>query len=341
MEKQRLQEEYDLMIPRAQIAEQKRQFNLQQENLKDAQQTGMYSDAVSGIGNMYLTNKYINAVSPAQAPAIAPALGTTTTTMGMGGALPASTLTTTMGAQQGTVGLGSMSLSGATPPTMGINSLTVPTSTPTAGMASFAAPVMAGVGGGMIGGALGKSGTGRDVGKALLFDGGGRREHAAVSGSIAGSVAGGVMGGLTSGAASGAAIGGSTFSVPGAVIGTIVGGLVGAVSALFDDSWICTACHRIAGMSKEEIDKMGELREYCEIAHKKWLDSYIVNAPLVVKAIAETEQDLLSFYTRIHEILIEPIFKEHDLEKCFEIYLSVVKSLFEQYTPEFEFKEAE
>jgi len=60
-----------------------------------------------------------------------------------------------------------------------------------------------------------------------------------------------------------------------------------------------------------------------------------------VKEIAEAETDIEAFYMRIREILIEPIYKEEDLEKCFDIYLNVVKELFKTYMPEFEFKETE
>jgi len=60
-----------------------------------------------------------------------------------------------------------------------------------------------------------------------------------------------------------------------------------------------------------------------------------------VKEIAEAEQTLRRSTMRIREILIEPIYKEEDLEKCFDIYLNVVKELFKTYMPEFEFKETE
>lgn len=338
MEQQRLQEEYNLMIPRAQLSEQKRQFDENMEMRKDAQQTAMVSDAVSGIGDLYLTNKYIKAIEPAKAAtnvasnaagavsnvAWTPNVGTTTLAPTMG-VVPS---TTGLGAAEGTVGLGGILGSANAPATGAITTATQGTTAGASGglMASMA-PYMAPFSTGLLAGTLAKSGTGKEVGKALLFGGGGEKEQAAAAG---------VVGGAASGAAMGSVLPGV-----GTIVGGVIGGIVGGISSLFEDSWICTACNRIVGMSKEEIDKMDTLRMYCTEKHKGWLDAYIIEAPMLVKEIAESEKDIKAFYNRIREVLIEPILKEEDLEKCFEIYLSNVQDLFNRYMPEFEFKEAE
>lgn len=353
LERMRLEQEYQLAMPRAQLAEEKRRYNEQLALQKETQKTAAIGDTVSGLGNLYLANKYINAVTPqkaltdsiATAPAITSGVGGTAslspvTSFATQGGKTA--LTSALSEATGT-GLGGVLSAtevptgtlGSTPAiTSAIQTTTGAGATGMAGsggsLASTVAPVVAPAGAGLLAGTLAKSGTGKEIGKALLFGGGGRREQAAVAGGVGGAI----MGAVAAGAAAGSYIPGI-----GNVVGAVIGGVVGAVSSLID-SWICTACHRIYGMTKEEIQKVGQLREYCEQHHKKWLDSYIQNAPDLVKKIAESENDLYLFYANIHKKLIDPIRREDDMEKCFEIYLGVVQDLFKEYLPDFEFKEA-
>ncbi len=320
LDKQRLEQEYALMPQRAALAENKRQADIQRQAQEDAAKRSGMSGLIGTAGN--LAGTYM--VSKAMAPAAANATGMGIAPIAGGGSTIAPT-TTGAGAsvlplsETGTMGA---TAAGSTPiATGGLGLSTLPAS-------AYVAPVGAGV----IGGMLGKSGTGQDIGKILMFGQGGNKENAAVSGSVAGSALGAVAGGIAAGASL------TSWSGPGAIVGAVIGGIVGGVSALVD-SHICTATHKIVGMSEEEIEKMKSLKEYALEKHFGWINSYMNNAPELILEITAQENNLVDFYKGIRTILIEPIFKETDIEKCFQIYLTVTKLLFKAYMPDFNFQE--
>jgi hypothetical protein len=195
------------------------------------------------------------------------------------------------------------------------------------GATSVGGAVLPGVGAGLVAGQLGKSGTGQDIGRALMFNHGGEKENAAVAGGV-----GGALGGALAGAAA------TSWSGPGAIVGAVVGGVVGAASSLID-SHICTATNKVVGMSKDEITKMELLKEYAIENHSGWWNSYFKHGPQLILSITDIEDDWESFFTMIHLVLIEPISHEKDMEKCFQIYLSITQLLFMAYMPEFKFGE--
>lgn len=343
LDQQRMELEYSLMPQRAALAEQRRQFNATKEMQEKANKQQGFSSMVGTAGNLgmlYYLGKgsgLLGSTPAATGMGITPALGSTEA---IGAAIGAET------------GTGALGMGSTVTPTLanGYNAsaatygaaegmgliesgagLTNTTTASTAASGSALGSVVAPVGLGLVAGQIGKSGVGKDMGKAMSLGLlGGEKEQAVMAGGGLGAGAGALAG----------ASYGSVLGLPGAAVGAVVGGIVGTVSSLVD-SWICTACHRHVGLTKEEIGKMQSLKEYCEKNHRGWIDSYIVNAPTLVKEIAEAETDIEAFYMRIREILIEPIYKEEDLEKCFDIYLNVVKELFKTYMPEFEFKETE
>ncbi|MFA5340414.1 MAG: hypothetical protein WC332_01430 [Clostridia bacterium] len=346
LEKKRLEEEYSLMMPRAQLAEQKRQADINRQMQEDASKKSGMSGLVGSAGNLASTYMISKALTPASTvptmatevtsatPALTPASsftmgGANASELAFGGTEAGilATPTTTPLATTGASGLTTGALT-ETAGTIAGEGGSLMSSAAALPMSAYVAPI----GGGVVGGMLGKSGTGKDIGKALMFGQGGDKENAAVAGSVAGSVLGGVAGGIAAGASL------TSWSGPGAIVGAVVGGIVGGVSALVD-SHICTATHKIVGMSKEEIEKMKSLKEYALEKHFGWINSYMNNAPELILEITAQENNLVDFYKGIRTILIEPISKEEDMEKCFHIYLAVTKLLFKAYMPEFNFIE--
>jgi len=349
LDQQRMEQEYGLMMPRAALAEQKRQADIQRQAQEDANKRSGMSGLVSTAGNLastYGMMKMMSSGTPAvapvtgisgAAPTVAPASNFT-----MGGANASSiydvgspitgggstipTTTANLSTSAGTTANGVVPATMATTETetaattgMGLSSLPV---------SAYVAPIGAGI----TGGQLGKSGTGKDIGKILMFGHGGEKENAAVAGSVAGSIGGAVAGGIAAGSSL------TSWSGPGAIVGAVIGGIVGGVSALVD-SHICTATHKTVGMSKDEIAKMELLKQYAIENHLGWWNSYWTHGTELVLEITSKENNIIDFYKDIRNILIEPIYKEQDIEKCFQIYLSVTKLLFKAYMPEFKFKE--
>lgn len=117
------------------------------------------------------------------------------------------------GAQAGatglTEGIGAPTLTGATQAGSGAQAGAA------APWTAYAGPAAAGA---IVGGTIGQSGTGRDVGHFLMGQHGGEREHGAVSGGLSGAAAG---------ALTGAAL--TSWSGPGAIVGAGIGAVAGAV----------------------------------------------------------------------------------------------------------------
>ena len=94
-------------------------------------------------------------------------------------------------------------------------------------------------------------------------------------------------------------------------------------------------------MSEEEIAKMQSLKEYAIENHAGWWNSYFKHGPQLVLAITDQEDDWETFFKTIRLILIEPVFHEENIEKCFQIYLTITKILFKAYLPDCKFGEEE
>lgn len=340
------------------LAEQQRQFNLAQEQQKDAQKKAGVSNLVGTAGNlgmMYYMGKsgmfggqsaaeLAAAEAAKQAAAQAAATQTTNalatqTVSNASTAVPMSgQIATTATGTAGTVVPGTIdvatgvlgdsgSLAGVTAESLEGTSVTG--SGVGMGATSVGGAVLPGVGAGLIAGQLGKSGTGQDIGKALMFNHGGEKENAAVAGG-----AGGALGGALAGAAA------TSWSGPGAIVGAVVGGVVGAASSLID-THICTATNKVVGLSVVEAVKMKVLKEYAIENHSGWWNSYFKYGPQLISAITEKENNLSEFYQMIRLVLIEPVSHETDIERCFQIYLGITKMLFMAYMPEFKFGEEE
>ena len=359
LDEERLAQEYAQLPSKRALAEQQRQFNLAQEQQKDAQKKAGVSNLVGTAGNlgmMYYMGKSgmfggqsaaeLAAAEAAKQAAAQTAATQTTQLLGQQTVQNASTavpmtygtqiatpVTQTAGtvvpATEGMAATGvlgdSGSLAGVTAESLEGTSVTG--SGVGMGATSVGGAVLPGVGAGLVAGQLGKSGTGQDIGRALMFNHGGEKENAAVAGGV-----GGALGGALAGAAA------TSWSGPGAIVGAVVGGVVGAASSLID-SHICTATNKVVGMSKDEITKMELLKEYAIENHSGWWNSYFKHGPQLILSITDIEDDWESFFTMIHLVLIEPISHEKDMEKCFQIYLSITQLLFMAYMPEFKFGE--
>ena len=355
LDEERLAQEYAQLPSKRELAEQQRQFNLAQEQQKDAQKKAGVSNLVGTAGNlgmMYYMGKsgmfgnttavapqVVNTAAPAAAQQTTQLLGQQTVqnastavpmTYGTQIATPVTqTAGTVVPATEGMAATGvlgdSGSLAGVTAESLEGTSVTG--SGVGMGATSVGGAILPGVGAGFVAGQLGKSGTGQDIGKALMFNHGGEKENAAVAGGV-----GGALGGALAGAAA------TSWSGPGAIVGAVVGGVVGAASSLID-SHICTATNKVVGMSEEEIAKMQSLKEYAIENHAGWWNSYFKNGPQLILEITDKEDDWEAFFNTTRLVLIEPISRETDMEKCFQIYLSITKLLFKAYMPDFKFGE--
>ena len=355
LDEERLAQEYAMLPSKRALAEQQRQFNIAQENQKNAQTKSGVSNLVGTAGNlgmMYYMGKSgmfggqsaaelaaAEAAKQAAATQTTNALATqtvpnATTAVPMSGQI-ATPVTQTAGtvvpATEGMAATGvlgdSGSLAGVTAESLEGTSVTG--SGVGMGATSVGGAVLPGVGAGLVAGQLGKSGTGQDIGKALMFNHGGEKENAAVAGGV-----GGALGGALAGAAA------TSWSGPGAIVGAVVGGVVGAASSLID-THICTATNKVVGLSVVEAVKMKVLKEYAIENHSGWWNSYFKYGPQLISAITEKENNLSEFYQMIRLVLIEPVSHETDIERCFQIYLGITKMLFMAYMPEFKFGEEE
>jgi hypothetical protein len=355
LDEERLAQEYAMLPAKRALAEQKNQFAIAQENQKNAQTKSGVSNLVGTAGNLgmmyYMGKSGMFGNAPAVAPqvvnpaAAAAATQTTnalatqtvpnaTTAVPMSGQV-ATPVTQTAGtvvpATEGMAATGvigdSGSLAGVTAESLEGTSVTG--SGVGMGATSVGGAVLPGVGAGLIAGQLGKSGTGQDIGKALMFNHGGEKENAAVAGGV-----GGALGGALAGAAA------TSWSGPGAIVGAVVGGVVGAASSLID-THICTATNKVVGMSEAEASKMKALKEYAIENHAGWWNAYYNNGSDLVVAITLKESNLEEFFSMIRLVLVEPILNTEDLERCFQIYLGITKMLFMAYMPEFKFGEEE
>lgn len=357
LDEERLAQEYSMLPSKRALAEQQRQFNLAQEQQKDAQKKAGVSNLVGTAGNlgmMYYMGKsgmfgnttavapqVVNTAAPAAAQQTTQLLGQQTVqnastavpmTYGTQIATPVTqTAGTVVPATEGMAATGvlgdSGSLAGVTAESLEGTSITG--SGVGMGATSVGGAVLPGVGTGLVAGQLGKSGTGQDIGKALMFNHGGEKENAAVAGGV-----GGALGGALAGAAA------TSWSGPGAIVGAVVGGVVGAASSLID-THICTATNKVVGLSVVEAVKMKVLKEYAIENHSGWWNSYFKYGPQLISAITEKENNLSEFYQMIRLVLIEPVSHETDIERCFQIYLGITKMLFMAYMPEFKFGEEE
>ena len=361
LDEERMAQEYAMLPSKRALAEQQRQFNIAQENQKDAQQKAGVSSLVGTAGNLgslYLMGKMgmfggksaaeLAAIEATKQAAATAAANQTATALGQQtisnatqaapmttGNLISTPVTQTAGtvvpATEGMAATGVMgdsgSLAGVTAESLEGTSVTG--SGVGMGASSVGGAVLPGVGTGLVAGQLGKSGTGQDIGRAIMFNHGGEKENAAVAGGV-----GGALGGALAGAAA------TSWSGPGAIVGAVVGGVVGAASSLID-SHICTATNKVVGMSEEEIAKMKSLKEYAIENHAGWWNSYFKNGPQLILEITDKEDDWEVFFNTTRLVLIEPISRETDMEKCFQIYLSITKLLFKAYMPDFKFGEEE
>ena len=359
LDEERLAQEYSMLPSKRALAEQQRQFNLAQEQQKDAQKKAGVSNLVGTAGNlgmMYYMGKSgmfggksaaeLAAIEATKQAAATAAANQTATALGQQTVSNASTaVPMTNGTQIATPGIqtagtvvpategmaatgvlgDSGSLAGVTAESLEGTSVTG--SGVGMGASSVGGAVIPAVGAGVLFGQLGKSGTGQDIGKALMFNRGGEKENAAVAGGV-----GGALGGALAGAAA------TSWSGPGAIVGAVVGGVVGAVSSLID-SHICTATNKVVGISVVEAVKMKVLKEYAIENHAGWWNSYFKYGPQLISAITEKENNLSEFYQMIRLVLIEPVSHETDMERCFQIYLGITKMLFMAYMPEFKFGE--
>jgi hypothetical protein len=355
LDEERLAQEYAQLPSKRALAEQQRQFNLAQEQQKDAQKKAGVSNLVGTAGNlgmMYYMGKsgmfgnttavapqVVNTAAPAAAQQTTQLLGQQTVqnastavpmTYGTQIATPVTqTAGTVVPATEGMAATGvlgdSGSLAGVTAESLEGTSVTG--SGVGMGATSVGGAILPGVGAGLVAGQLGKSGTGQDIGKALMFNRGGEKENAAVAGGV-----GGALGGALAGAAA------TSWSGPGAIVGAVVGGVVGAASSLID-THICTATNKVVGISVVEAVKMKVLKEYAIENHAGWWNSYFKYGPQLISAITEKENNLSEFYQMIRLVLIEPVSHETDMERCFQIYLGITKMLFMAYMPEFKFGE--
>jgi len=334
LEQQRLEQEYGMMLPRAQLAEQKRQFNERMDLEKNAQKQAGYQGMIGTAGNLgmlYMLGKSVGmGVTQPLVPTTQAITNSLSGVTGTGQGL--SPFVSQTGLIESGIASG-LTESGSTAIASGLTesgSTAGVGATSGSSILSSVSPIVAPVGVGLLSGQLGKSGTGKDIGKAMLFGGGGEKEQAAAAGGAAGALGGAAIGAQY----------GSILGLPGAAVGAVIGGIVGAVSSLVD-SHICTATREIVGMSKAEISKMKALKKYALKYHKGWLASYLDNGQELVGQIILREYDSEKFFMKIRKILIEPIAREEDMEKCFQIYLKVTKKLFKKYMPDFEFKEKE
>ena len=357
LDEERLAQEYAQLPSKRALAEQQRQFNIAQEQQKDAQKKAGVSNLVGTAGNLgmiYYMGKsgmfgnttavapqVVNTAAPTAAQQTTQLLGQQTVqnastavpmTYGTQIATPVTqTAGTVVPATEGMAATGvlgdSGSLAGVTAESLEGTSVTG--SGVGMGATSVGGAVLPGVGAGWVAGQLGKSGTGQDIGKALMFNHGGEKENAAVAGGV-----GGALGGALAGAAA------TSWSGPGAIVGAVVGGVVGAASSLID-THICTATNKVVGLSVVEAVKMKVLKEYAIENHSGWWNSYFKYGPQLISAITEKENNLSEFYQMIRLVLIEPVSHETDIERCFQIYLGITKMLFMAYMPEFKFGEEE
>jgi len=359
LDEERLAQEYAQLPSKRALAEQQRQFNIAQENQKNAQTKSGVSNLVGTAGNLgmiYYMGKSgmfggqsaaeLAAAEAAKQAAAQTAATQTTQLLGQQTVQNASTaVPMTYGTQiatpvtqtAGTVvpateGMAATGVLGDSGSLAGVTAESLEGTSVTGsgvGMsgASVGGAVLPGVGAGVLAGQLGKSGTGQDIGKALMFNHGGEKENAAVAGGV-----GGALGGALAGAAA------TSWSGPGAIVGAVVGGVVGAASSLID-THICTATNKVVGISVVEAVKMKVLKEYAIENHAGWWNSYFKYGPQLISAITEKENNLSEFYQMIRLVLIEPVSHETDMERCFQIYLGITKMLFMAYMPEFKFGE--
>ncbi len=332
LDKQRLEQEYSLVPTRERLAEEKRQFDenkqIQQKAL-DRQGMSSMIGTVGNLGATYLLTKGTSGIGAGMSGLFGGAAGAATPSYLGAAATGSGSVANSIGMGMGSTVMPSApsvasagGLSTTITPALTESGTIAGSATPVMGMAT---PALAGVGGGLAAGAISKTQIGKDIGKVLLFGQGGDKEQA-------------LMQGMTGGAGMGA-IGGFIVGGPiGAAVGAVVGGLVGGASSLID-SWICTATNENAFMTKEEKEKMNLLKIHAIQNHFGWWNSYLKHGVELTRVISEKEKNLPEFYGSIRLILIEPVYKEENIEKCFQIYLAITKMLFKAYMPEYEFKE--
>ena len=279
---QQMQEEYNLMPERARLAEEKRQRKIQQDEAakaRDAQGRGalvsaggnvLAMDALSGFKGMRTLGGYGvegynhlmgNTSLPYQtAQQIADTGGTIATqtpgiTQGVNTTVPAATDVTTglTGATGATgVGMNAMgdagSLAGVTAESLEGTSITG--SGAGMGLTGVGGAVLPAAGAGLVAGQLGASGTGKDIGRAMMFNRGGGKENASVAGGV-----GGAAGGALAGAAA------TSWSGPGAIVGAVIGGVLGAATSLFEEDGGCIIVTACTDRNSPEVELTREYRD--------------------------------------------------------------------------------
>lgn len=245
LEAQRLDKQISQQPYYAQLAEQQRQFAIQQKNQEDAQKDASQGEMVSGITNlatlpaiMYGKDivKGVGGLFSAATgtSAVTPAITTGGTAVASNAALTGGAnaitgaATTTGSVATGAAAPGAMMASAATAPQVIATDAVLTASAEgavgsssgaaaTSGLGATLGGGLAAVGGGVSGGFAG-SALGQLIGDKLGI--GGKNERGAVGGALGGAAGGWLMG------ASIGSVGGPV----GAVVGAVVGGVIGLVS---------------------------------------------------------------------------------------------------------------
>ncbi len=151
------------------------------------------------------------------------------------------------------------------------------------GAAAYALPALAGY---VLGGKIGKSGTGKDIGEKILLGRGGEREHAAVTGAV--------VGGLAGWGAEAAMV---ALGLPGVGLPVAIGlgGLSGAVSG---GCIIVTAC---TGRESPEVQIAREYRD-------KYLDHDALKGYYMIadRMVPQMEQDE-KYREFVKKTLVDPL----------------------------------
>lgn len=343
-----LSERYKTNLALSGIKEQRRQFDKNVEmQERNANKQGVASavGTLGNLGGLYLMSQWMK---PGATPALANAGsgigsmnlsggGTGFVNMPGGTALaPSVTAPAASGATAPATATVGTTAAGATAPA-GLSSASLSSLSGLSGWTSalgslpgyvYAAPIAMGT----IGGMVGKTRAGEQVGHVLTLGSGGQKEK-----QMASSVSFGLTHGAGAGATIGGVYGGPVGAVVGGVVGAVLGGASAAVTRLVDDSYLCSKIDTIEKIEQQKANNLNALRDYAIRHNRAIWKAYRINGPRIVAAIDEAEPE--AFWTDLKAKLIDRV-TSVGVEEGFEIYLSIVKELSLKYLGE-EFKAVE
>ena len=102
-------------------------------------------------------------------------------------------------------------------------------------------------------------------------------------------------------------------------------------------TWICTATKDNAGLTPREEKTIKLFRKYVRENFSAEFSIYLKEGPKLIYAIAAEQKDIMGFYQRIRQTLIEPVVRlsdEGDYMGAYELYKSVTILLASIYVPD-------